>query len=398
MEIIIQKFGGTSVATEENRQRVAAIVQQARQQGKHVVVVVSAMGRKGEPYATDTLMDLIEKGSVPVSPKEKDLLMSTGEIISTVVMSNTLKNCGVQSMAVTGGEAGIITTDCYTNAEVIGVVPDYLQSLLEQNIVPVVAGFQGTTVHRTATTIGRGGSDTTASILGEALKASCIEIYTDVDGIMTADPKYCHEAKSIKALSYDEVFQMANSGAKVIHQGAVAVAKRSGIPLKIKNTFSNHEGTEIVQNPWDERIDVDASRVVTSIAHRSDRIQFTIHGTFDTDGFYQALAISGVSIDMINIFPEHSVFTTELGSKENATKVIREFDLSYTWIDHCAKVTAIGERMTGVPGVMAQIIHGLTQENVPILQTVDSLSTIACLIYEKDMETAIRALHKTFNL
>ncbi len=188
MEIIIQKFGGTSVATQENRRRVATIVKNTLKENKKVVVVVSAMGRLGEPYATDTLMSLIGQHRAKVSPKEKDLLISTGEIISTVVMSNTLREEGISSMAVTGGEAGIITTDRFNNAEIIGIDPEYLHSLLEQNIVPVVAGFQGRTIHHITTTIGRGGSDTTASVIGEALNAKCVEIYTDVNGIMTADP------------------------------------------------------------------------------------------------------------------------------------------------------------------------------------------------------------------
>ncbi len=398
MEIIIQKFGGTSVATKENRQRVASIVKNTINQGKQVVVVVSAMGRIGEPYATDTLMSLIGHQQAMVSPKEKDLLISTGEIISTVVMSNTLRQEGIESLAVTGGEAGIITTDQYNNAEIIGIDPEYLKALLEKKIVPVIAGFQGRTPQYNVTTIGRGGSDTTASVIGEALNAKCVEIYTDVNGIMTADPKYCNQAKSIQMISYDEVFQMADSGAKVIHKGAVEIAKRSGIPLIIKNTFSNHNGTQITHYDTLNTGEIDANKVITGIAHRVERIQFTINGSFDTDAFYNALAQKKISIDIINIFPDHSVFTTELSSEAAAIEVITSFDLSYSLIRDCAKVTVIGERMTGVPGVMAQIIHALKQEQIEILQTADSLSTIACLVYEKDMEKAIMALHQAFNL
>jgi aspartate kinase len=398
MEIIIQKFGGTSVATQENRRRVAAIVKNTLKEKKQVVVVVSAMGRLGEPYATDTLMSLIGQHRAKVSPKEKDLLISTGEIISTVVMSNTLREEGISSMAVTGGEAGIITTDQFNNAEIIGIDPEYLHSLLEQNIVPVIAGFQGRTIHHITTTIGRGGSDTTASVIGEALNAKCVEIYTDVNGIMTADPKYCKHARSIQTISYDEVFQMADSGAKVIHKGAVEVAKRSNIPLIIKNTFSDHNGTQITEYVSLNEVYEPDNKIITGIAHRVDRIQFIIKGAFDTDAFYNALAEKKVSIDIINIFPDHSVFTTELSSEFLAIDVIKQFDLEYSLIRGCAKVTVIGERMTGVPGVMARIIHALKQEDIEILQTADSLSTIACLVYEKDMEKAIMALHQAFDL
>ena len=398
MEIIIQKFGGTSVATEQNRQRVASIVKDTVDQGKQVVVVVSAMGRLGEPYATDTLMSLVGHHHTKILPKEKDLLISTGEIISTVVMSNTLKEQGVASMAVTGGEAGIITTEQFNDAKIIGIDPKYLRSLLEQNIVPVIAGFQGRTIHYAITTIGRGGSDTTASVIGEALHAKCVEIYTDVNGIMTADPKYCKQAKSIQTISYDEVFQMADSGAKVIHKGAVEVAKRSNIPLVIKNTFTNHNGTEITHYTSLTEANLSEAKIITGIAHRIERIQFIIKGSFDTDAFYNALAEKKVSIDIINIFPDHSVFTTELSSEALAIQVINHFDLEYRLIRNCAKVTVIGERMTGVPGIMAQIIHALKKEDIEILQTADSLSTIACLVYEKDMEKAIVALHQAFNL
>jgi aspartate kinase len=398
MKIVIQKFGGTSVATEEGRKRVHSIIRDAKEKYDGIVVVVSAMGRYGAPYATDTLLGLIDHDFQVIHPCECDLLLSTGEIIASVVLSYELKKIGINAKAITGGQAGIVTNDDYMKAEVQYVDRYSLEALLKEGIVPVVAGFQGMTKDFTVTTLGRGGSDTTAALLGEALKAEAIEIYTDVDGIMTTDPKFCNEARTLATISYQEVFQMADSGAKVIHKGAVEVARRAGIPLIIKNTFTDHEGTAITDYHKMERLNTVQDKLITSIAHRIKRIQFSVVGTLDDDSFFVELAKKQVSIDIINIFPNFRVFTTDADKEREAIEVMQQFNANYSLIRDCAKVTVIGERMTGVPGVMSKIIHGLKVEGIEILQSADSLSTISCLILEKDVQKAVNALHKTFEL
>lgn len=394
---IILKFGGTSLATSSAREQVANKIIEAKKTYKDIVVVVSAIGRLGSPYATDSLLELVAP-EYYITNKEKDLLMSCGEIISTIVMSNLLKKNGISCEALTGGEAGIVTTDDYTEAEFIEINLEYLNTLLEKDIIPIVAGFQGITKDGHITTIGRGGSDTTAAILGEALKSEQIQIYTDVDGIMTADPRVCSEARTIKEISYHEVFQMADSGAKVIHPRAVEIARRSGIPLIIKNTFSLSKGTN-VSNLYTTLNTMTKDKLITGIAHRNNRIQFSIYSeTIDDEKFFSDLANNSVSIDIINIFPTQKIFTIDEKCKNKVLKLIKDYKLEYKIIENCSKVTIIGERMTGVPGVMARIIRCLKEKDIKILQTADSLSTIACLVLSKDLNKAVEALHKEFGL
>lgn len=397
MSLIVQKFGGTSVATEETRQSVIKKIIEEKNRGNQVVVVVSAMGRKGSPYATDTLLSL---GS-GLMPRETDLLMSCGELISACVLVNNLMTHGQKAMVLTGAQAGIITDETYNDSNILAVHPEKIFDGLDRDCIPVIAGFQGMSDGGNITTIGRGGSDTTAAIIAEAIKADETHIYTDVDGIMTADPRVCQEAKVINKISYSEVFQMADSGAKVIHPRAVEVARRSNIPLYIKNTFSDADGTAILHHSQDSGVLLEGkeAKIITSIAHLNNRVQFTVTETPGEDVLiFPLLAEVGVSIDIINIFPDRKVFTVDVKHQEKAEKVFKEYNITYNIIYNCSKVTLIGERMTGVPGVMASIITALGGANVPLLQTADSLTTIACLVYTKDVETAVSALHSRFNL
>lgn len=398
MSLIIQKFGGTSVATKEGRQRVIKKIVEAKNNHDQVVAVVSAMGRVGAPYATDTLVSLLEEDGNHASNREMDLLISCGEIISTVILSNGLKSQGYESEALSGGQSGILTSSHFTEAQVVEVDPSRIQALLDNGIIPIIAGFQGHDISGEITTLGRGGSDTSAALIGEAVKADRVEIYTDVDGIMTTDPSICNEAKIIDAISYNEVFQMADSGAKVIHPRAVEVARRSGIPLVIKNTFSDAKGTSVTHYSYVEKPITMEDKVITSIAHRPDRIQFTVEGAINDEVFFNELAREDVSIDIINIFPNRRVFTTESSNKNKTINLIKNYEAHYSYIDQCCKITLIGEKMTGVPGVMAKIISSLAKVDVQILQTADSLSTIACLIKSSDLEKSIKALHQTFAL
>lgn len=398
MRILVQKFGGTSMATEETRRDVMNKIIEAKKHYDGVVVVVSAIGRLGAPYATDSLLHLVNHKHTKLSPREVDLLMSVGETISSLIMANTLIEEGYRAQALTGGGAGIMTDSNFNHAQVTHIHTKPLMNLLKEDTIPVVAGFQGVNVDRHVTTLGRGGSDTTAALLGEALGAEAVEIYTDVDGIMTADPRICKSATIIDSISYNEVFQMAGCGAKVIHPRAVEVARRAGIPLIIKNTFSNAAGTSIMRHIGPHGKTTVDDKIITSIAHIADRIQFSILGFIDDEKFFTDLASENVSIDIINIFPERKVFTIEEHCKKRVIALLEAYKADYSFIEECCKVTVIGERMTGVPGVMAKIIRCLSKASVEILQTADSLSTIACLIREQDLETAVEALHEEFML
>lgn len=400
MHIIVQKFGGTSVATSESRNKVVQKIKKAVESGMMPVVVVSAMGRKGAPYATDTLLEFVSETAGEMSPHSSDMLLSCGEIISAVTMTTLLEKEGLKAQAFTGGQAGIITDNYHQNADLLCAKPEGLLGALEAGIIPVVAGFQGITMEGHITTLGRGGSDTSAAMLGASLKADYIEIYTDVDGIMTADPNVCGKAKIIPAISYTEVFQMADSGAKVIHPRAVEYAMRAGIPLVIKNTFSDEKGTYILQNV-DSIIDKEKyhHKVITSVAHRYHRTQFTIHHKVsEMDDLLGTIADAGISIDLINIFPNDKVFTIDQGDEKALVGLLEKQGYAYEMLPNCAKVTAIGERMTGVPGVMARIVRALSKERIEIYQTADSLTTIACLIKADHVAKAIDVLHDEFHL
>lgn len=403
MKIVIQKFGGTSVATPEMRAKAVQKVINAKKSGYYPVVVVSAMGRKGAPYATDTLIDLAKNECVDTHPREMDLLMSCGEIISSVVMVNALRAKGYEAVALTGGQAGIITDNNYGNANILRVQPDRIYMYLEMGKIPVVAGFQGVTESGDITTLGRGGSDTTAAALGKALAASFIEIYTDVDGIMTADPRLVPNATVLKHLTYSEVFQMADQGAKVIHPRAVEIAMSCNIPLIIKNVNGNGPGTMVssyYENDYLKTIEHDPNQVITAISHMLNRTQITIENlNLELQNtVLNRLAENGISIDLINVFPNKMIFTIDGDDSAKTTTILEQLGCSYSAVYNCSKISAIGNRMRGVPGVMARIIKALHKNQVHVLQTADSHTTISCLIKGEDTAKALVALHDEFKL
>ncbi|WP_430882735.1 aspartate kinase [Fusibacter sp. JL216-2] len=400
MGIIVQKYGGTSVSTESSRQKVAKNAISAFNEGHQVVVVVSAMGRKGAPYATDTLIGLYKEVINEHATRELDLLMSCGETISATVMAGTIRAHGVDSAAITGFQAGIVTDDIHGDANVIEVKTDKILHHLKANRIVVVTGFQGITSSGDITTLGRGGSDTTAAILGEALDADAIEIYTDVDGVMTADPRLVPEAKVIGQISYEECYQMAVDGAKVVDHKAVEVARRSGKILKIKNTFKACEGTTISR----ETAAIPKTmqpKIITAIASKDNIVQFTINIPYDDDrneAFLNAFEEAGVSMDLINFFEDQKIFTINEQDLGKAHDILNALDLEYTTLEDCCKLTAVGYKIHGVPGVMKRIVLSLTKAGIEILQSGDSHTTIACLIRKSSLEKAIQALHKEFQL
>ncbi|MFY9394331.1 MAG: aspartate kinase, partial [Halanaerobiales bacterium] len=226
MKKIVQKFGGSSLNSAEKREMVVKHIEKAIKMGYKPVVVVSAMGRLGEPYATDTLIEVASEINKDIDNREKDLLMSCGEIISTIVLVQTLKKAGIEAIALTGAQAGIYTDDSFGEAEIIRVVPDKVNKTLKEGKIPVIAGFQGITEDGEITTLGRGGSDTTASIIAAAIGALYIEFYTDVAGVMTADPALVESARILDVVTYNEVCELAYQGARVIHPRAAEIAMK----------------------------------------------------------------------------------------------------------------------------------------------------------------------------
>ncbi|WP_160675573.1 aspartate kinase [Clostridium sp. C8-1-8] len=396
MKIIIQKFGGTSVSTSERREQVIEKIKEAINKGYSPVVVVSAMGRKGDPYATDTLLSLLNSDFKKANKLTTDMLMCCGEIISSTVLCQELYINNIKATPLTGGQAGIITNSDFSNARLLDVDTKRILHLLNEGIVPVVCGFQGMDSEGNFTTIGRGGSDTSASILGVALKSEQIEIFTDVDGIMTADPRIVEDANLIDKISYNEVFQFADQGAKVIHPRAVEIAMRGNIPLVIRNTMSKCKGT-VIDNVGDSS----DPRILTGITHMSGRIQVTItESDNENKNEYKkvldTLAENKISLDLINIFPKEKIFTIDSEDLTKLETILKDRSIVYHLVKECSKISLIGSRMKGIPGVMAKIIRTLDDNNIEVLQTADSHATIWCLIHSFDVEKAINVLHKAF--
>lgn len=398
MRIIVQKFGGTSVSSEDNRQKVVEKVKRAIKDGYSPVVVVSAMGRKGAPYATDTLLSLVKEDFKNANRLAQDLLMCCGETISSVVMSNDLYEAGVNAVPLTGWQAGVVTDKNFTDAKCLTVNPERVLDIINQGRVPVITGFQGATEDGYLTTLGRGGSDTSASLLGVALNASMIEIYTDVDGIMTADPRIVKDADLIDVISYNEVFQLADQGANVIHPKAVEIAMEGNIPLLIKNTMNDCRGT-LINNFGDRK----HRRIMSGITSQGDRIQVSINrseneGNKKYNDILELLAANKISLDLINIFPDKQIFTINKTDKEIVETLLSKDNFKYSIIEECSKVAVVGSGMKGTPGVMARIIKSLNENNIEVLQTADSHMTIWCLVNSKDAVNAINILHKAFSV
>ena len=402
MNVIVQKFGGTSVSTKERRKLAIDKILKAYDEGNKVVVVVSAMGRKGEPYATDSLRELITDNNPKCNLKHLDLLMSCGETISSVVLSSELEELGYKSLPLTGFQAGITTNSNFSDARIISIDQSKIMNYLNEDYIVIVTGFQGITESGEVTTLGRGGSDTTATALGAALGAKCVEIYTDVDGIMTADPNVVPKAKIIEEINYEEIFQMAEKGAKVIHPRAVEIAQYGNIPVKIKNTLSDHPGTTI-HSHYKQLYSVSELRttLLTAITHKDNIVQVTVYteGKSDKESLLLSrLTEYDISIDMINFFIDKKVFTIESKDLEALEKILNDLTLNYIYLDGCSKVTIIGSRITGIPGVMATIVKALGSENIQIFQSSDSHLTISCLVAKEHAKKAVNILHKAFSL
>ncbi|MEN6567914.1 MAG: aspartate kinase [Veillonellales bacterium] len=404
MRIIVQKFGGTSVASPEARGCALNKIKAARQQGCTPIVVVSAMGRKGENYATDTLLGIAAAAYKNIAARERDQIMNCGEIISAVVMAGTLQAAGMDAVALTGGQAGVTTDTNFGSARILKVDPARITSLVKAGKTPVVCGFQGISTEGELTTLGRGGSDTTAAALGVALNAELVEIYTDVDGIMTADPRIVNNAKILDCISYSEVCQLAHQGAKVIHPRAVEIVMPRGIPLVVKSTFSDAPGT-LITNIVKENTEGTAvtDRIATGVTYLGNIAQVKIDVTADDTGkagftVFKIMADNGISVDLINVNPGQIIFTVPECVADKASAKLKECGYAAEIVYDCAKVSVVGGGMREVPGVMASFVEALALNNISILQTVDSHTSISALVSKLDTEKAVTALHEKFGL
>jgi aspartate kinase len=440
MRIKIMKFGGTSV-TPEARMTAAQRVVSARDQGWDPVVVVSAMGRRGMPYATDTLIGLlreVDEVTAP-DPREMDLMIACGEILSAVIFAHTLKCLGHAAQAFRGGQAGIRTDGVYGNARITSINPVSLLRALESGQIPVVCGFQGVYVAGDGapgaelTTLGRGGSDTTAAAIGAAIRAEAVEIFTDVDGVKTADPSIVPGAPTLARVAYEEVAEIAHLGAKVLHPRAAEIAMKFGVSLWVKNTFSDAPGTEVVATS--------AGRGMTGVTHTGKLVYLEFRlGGLETGlhsgiqaRIFRTLADYGLNLYMTNLAPSGFGFAlpreqfpvaenlldglvlpvdggfalVQLGdkpSKEAAAqaRLLRESGslllVPVALNEGCAMVSVIGREDIMRPGVFARVLRTLHEAQVAVLQTSDSDLSLSCLIPEAEVDRAVRLLHDAFGL
>ncbi|MBS2034701.1 aspartate kinase [bacterium] len=401
MNIIVQKFGGTSVATAEGRQRVADKVIEALNKGLSPVVVVSAMGRHPEPYATDSLLSLVGAYQPYQDKRELDLLMACGETISTVVMAHHLRSLGYQAEAFDAYHAGIRCTDVHGDGQVLRVVTDNLMASLRAGNVPVVTGFQGVNSQLCVTTLGRGGSDTSAVVLGAALKAQVVEIYTDVDGVMTADPRVCDRAQILSQVSFEEMGELAGEGAKVVHPRAVDLGADHNVPVWVKNTFGNAYGTLLSPVPPPQAIE--KTRVVTAVAHMIGLSQARIdfqgdHIMEERNRVMQAMSERGINLDLVNVCGPQMYFIFRTQYLSQAEQALKELGFSCELRNDCAKISLVGAGMRGTPGVAYRAHRCLSEAGVEVYHSTDSNITISCLIPADKLRAAIEAVHKEFSL
>lgn len=403
--IVVQKFGGRSVGTAEARRLAAERVKEAIEEGLRPVVVVSAIGRMGEPYATDTLLSHLDAVDPQCEPaaRERDLLMACGEIISTVIMAQTLKSIGIKAVALTGAQAGIYTDYKYGDAQITDIRPDYIfQLLYDEGVdVVVVAGFQGQTEQGAITTLGRGGSDTTAAALGAALGAEKVEIYTHVDGVMTADPEVVPDARTLSMVTYEEVANMAHQGAKVLHPRAAEVAMLHQIPLWVKSSFIRAPGTLVAPLA---AIQPAQKRAVTGVATLSKLVYFTLTSLSgetraqEENRVYHAIGAAGINFYLNSVGPKATSFIVDQGVARKTEGILRDLGLAFELTENCEMVSVVALNMWEEPGFLHSIAKALHDAGIPMLQMADSECSVSCLVRSEDGPRAVKALHDRFGL
>jgi aspartate kinase len=408
MALIVQKFGGSSVADAEGMKRVAARIVATKKAGNQVVVVVSAMGD-----TTDELIDLANQVS-PIPPgRELDMLLTAGERISMALLAMAINNLGFEAQSFTGSQAGVITDSTHGKARIIDVTPGRIREALEAGNIAIVAGFQGISQDtKDITTLGRGGSDTTAVALAAALEADVCEIYTDVDGIFSADPRAVPSARKLATVTYEEMLELAAAGAKVLHLRCVEYARRYNLPIHVRSSFSPLEGTWVVENHPEGGTMEQA--IIAGVAHDKSEAKVTIVGVPDRTGvaarIFQALADNDLNIDMIvqNVSAAATgltdiSFTLPKADGAEATTVLKKIQgevgfASIQYDDTIGKLSLVGAGMRSHPGVTATFFAAMSEAGVNIEMISTSEIRISIIVRESDLERAAKAAHTAFGL
>ena len=408
MGLIVQKYGGSSVADAESIKRVAARIAATKRSGQQVVVVVSAMGD-----TTDELIDLANQVSPMPNGRELDMLLTAGERISMALLAMAISNLGLEARSFTGSQAGIITTSTHGRARVIDVTPSRIQEALAEGAIAIVAGFQGVAQDtKDITTLGRGGSDTTAVALAAALDADVCEIYTDVDGVFSADPRIVPSARKLKSVTYEEMLELAASGAKVLHLRCVEYARRFNLPIHVRSSFSNLEGTWVVKDQPEGGSMEQA--IISGIAHDKSEAKITIVGVPDRAGvaarIFQAIADADINIDMIvqNVSAAATgltdiSFTLPRAEGSRATGIVQKLQgeigfQSIQYDDQIGKLSLIGAGMRSHPGVTATFFAAMADGGVNIEMISTSEIRISIVCRQADIERAVQAAHTAFDL
>ncbi len=406
MALVVQKYGGSSVSDAERIKRVAQRIVDARRAGDDVVVVVSAMGD-----TTDELMDLAQQVSPLPPPRELDMLLTSGERISMALLAMAIANQGFEARSFTGSQAGVITDSTHGKARIIDVTPGRIQEALGNGYIAIVAGFQGVSQDtKDITTLGRGGSDTTAVALAAALDADSCEIYTDVDGVYSADPRIVTTARRLERISYEEMLEMAASGAKVLMLRCVEYARRYAVPVHVRSSFTDKTGTWVVGISEEELVE---QAIISGVAHDLSEARVTVVGVPDKPGeavgIFRTIADADVNIDMIVQNVSGSTGRTDVsftlaradGPKSlEALEKVREsigFE-SLLYDDHIGKVSLVGAGMRSHPGVSATFFEALASAGVNVQNISTSEIRISVVCQDTDVPAAVKAVHEAFGL
>ena len=418
MGLIVAKFGGSSVADAPGILRVAKRIVDTKRAGNEVVVVVSAMGD-----TTDDLIDLAKQVSPNPPGRELDMLLTAGERISMAVLAMAINDLGFEARSYTGSQAGLITDSTHGKARIVDVTPGRIQEALRENAIPIVAGFQGVSQDtKDITTLGRGGSDLTAVALAAALYADVCEIYTDVDGIFSADPRVVPNARKVPRITYDEMMELAAAGAKVLHLRCVEYAKRFDLPIHVRSSFSDKEGTFVIADLADQSKLMKLSKlgaimeqpIISGVAHDLGDAKITVVGVPDRPGMaaaiFQAVADAGINMDMIvqNVSVRESgatdlTFTCPRGDATKAELALRRIEkvVAFKDIDtdeNIGKISLVGAGMRSHPGVSATFFKAIADAGVNVEMISTSEIRISVVTRAADAEKAVKAIHAAFGL
>ena len=406
MALIVQKYGGTSVADPERMRNVARHIATTRAAGHQLVVVVSAMGK-----ATDNLLQLAHQVSANPPSREMDMLLTTGERISMALLCMALHDAGVDAVSFTGSQVGIITDTVHTKAKILEVKGDRVRAAIADNKVAVVAGFQGISTAKEITTLGRGGSDTTAVALAAALKADSCEIYTDVTGVFTADPRVVPQARKVPVLQFDEMLEMAGAGSKVLALRSVEFARNHDVPIHVRSSFTWEEGTWVVGRHH-ERMKNMEEPVISGVVQDASESKITVLAVPDRPGvsadIFEALALANVNVDMIvqNTSTSGATdisFTVPKADVATAEPIVARIakELKAGGVNHdddIAKVSLVGAGMKTSPGVAAKMFRVLADHGVNIEMISTSTIRVSVVVRAAMMQKAVQALHTAFGL